>query len=135
MAKTQKDYIFAVGRRKTANARVRLYSKKGENKVNGKPIESYFPGELAKAEYLKPLRLTDTEEKFSFSAKIMGSGLSSQLDALIHGIARALSKADVDLYRPVLKSDGLLTRDPRQKERRKVGTGGKARRKKQSPKR
>ena len=131
----KKDYTYAVGRRKTATARVRLFQKKGDLLVNDIAIGQYFPGATATQRYLEPLKLTGTFEKFSFSAKVEGSGKSSQLDAVVHGLARALSKLDPETYRPVLKKQGLLTRDPRMKESRKVGTGGKARRKKQSPKR
>ena len=139
----KKNYTYAVGRRKTATARIRLYNSssvpavdgKHQLIVNGKPAEEYFPGELAKREYRKPFILTETLTKMSVSAVVKGSGKAGQLDAVIHGIARALALLDVENNRPALKSAGLLTRDPRAKERRKVGTGGKARRSKQSPKR
>lgn len=129
------DYVYAVGRRKTATARVRLYLKKGDLLVNGKAAGEYFPGDTASVKYMKPLKLTNTDGKFSFSAKVEGSGKSAQLGAVVHGLARALANHDTEAYRPVLKQEGFLTRDPRMKESRKVGTGGKARRKKQSPKR
>lgn len=137
------NYTYAVGRRKTANARVRLYKTssvpgvEGEVQllVNGKPAEQYFPGELAKQTYRRPFILTETLQKMSASAVVAGSGKNGQLDAVVHGIARALATLDVEKFRPVLKSAKLLSRDPRAKERRKVGTGGKARRSKQSPKR
>lgn len=137
------NYTYAVGRRKTATARVRLYKEatvpgdesKSQLLVNGKSAEVYFPGELAKGEYRKPFVLTDTLQKMSASVVVQGSGKSGQLDAVVHGLARALSAFDTDQFRPLLKKEGLLTRDPRAKERRKVGTGGKARRSKQSPKR
>lgn len=133
--KTKKDYIYAVGRRKTATARVRLFQKAGDLLVNGKAAGQYFQDELSSHQYLKPLKLTGTEGKFSFSAKVEGSGKKAQLGAIVHGLSRALAKLDVEAYRPILKTAGLLTRDDRMKESRKVGTGGKARRKKQSPKR
>ncbi len=140
MAKSSLAYTYAVGRRKTATARVRLYasaSVPGHDKVqmliNGKSAEVYFPGETAKFAYRQPFFLTDTLAKYSVSAVVAGSGKAGQLDAVVHGIARALSTLDRDAYRATLKSAGLLTRDSRAKERRKVGTGGKARRKKQSP--
>ena len=145
MTKTKKttkkrNYTYAVGRRKTATARIRLFKSKTvpETKsqliVNGKPVEEYFAGEENKSEYRKPFLLTNTLTKLSVSAKVQGSGKPSQLKAVIHGISRALIKED-EKHRPILKKEGLLTRDPRAKESRKVGTGGKARRKKQSPKR
>lgn len=135
-AKTsKKDFVYAVGRRKTATARVRLFLHSGDKVVNGKPVGHYFPGEIAKNHYLLPLVLTKTDDTFSFSAKIEGSGKHAQLEALVHGLSRALVLHDSQAYRPVLKQHGFLTRDARKRERRKVGTGGKARRQKQSPKR
>ncbi|MFZ5932954.1 MAG: 30S ribosomal protein S9 [Patescibacteria group bacterium] len=134
MAKKQ-NFVFATGKRKEAGARVRLFKGKGENLVNGVPLEKYFPTAIDKALFEKPFKLTQTEGEYYFTAKIKGSGKAGQLTALIHGVARALAAADKDKFRPPLKKAGLLTRDPREKERRKVGTGGKARREKQSPKR
>lgn len=131
----KRDYTYAVGRRKTATARVRLYQKTGDLLVNGLAAGEYFPGKLAVAKYLEPLKLTSTQNKFSFSAKVEGSGKQAQLEAVVHGLSRALSKLDPDTYRATLKQHGLLTRDPRMKEARKVGRGGSARAKKQSPKR
>ncbi len=131
-----KDYILAVGRRREAVARVRLYSKgSGIITVNAKPVEEYFTGSVNKIFYLKPLAVTDTVGKFDITVKVEGGGLSGQLGAMIHGIARALSSLNKEKYRSLLKKQGLLTRDPRTRQRRMVGTGGKARRKKQSPKR
>lgn len=141
-------YHEAVGRRKSAISRVRLYVPGKEktmllegNKgivgnifVNKRPITSVFAAAHEKIRYLEPLILTKSDERFIISAHIKGGGRSSQLDALIHSIARALEKVDEE-YRPILKKAGLLTRDARIRERRKVGTGGKARRQKQSPKR
>ncbi len=137
------NYTYAVGRRKTATARIRLYNSpsvpglEGQIQlvVNGKPAEQYFPGELAKQTFRRPFILTETLQKMSASAVVQGSGKNGQLDAVVHGLARALATVNVEKFRPVLKSAKLLTRDPRAKERRKVGTGGKARRSKQSPKR
>jgi len=131
----KKDYYYAVGRRKTATARVRLYHKKGDLIVNGLPAGKYFVQKNAPQRYLQPFTLTGTQDKFSFSVKVEGSGKNAQLEAVIHGISRALIKVDTSAYRSILKKAGLLMRDPRMKESRKVGTGGKARRKKQSPKR
>jgi small subunit ribosomal protein S9 len=128
------NYTFAVGRRRTASARVRLFRGKGENTVNGKPIEEVFSGVVAMAAWKKPFGLTETSEKFYVSIKVTGGGSNSQLEASVHGIARTLAKTKKE-YRDVLKQAGLLTRDARERERRMIGTGGKARRKKQSPKR
>lgn len=141
-------YYEAVGRRKSAVARVRLYIvtkqkeisvsdlkiKKGDIYVNKKLINQYFPGEVAKSKYTQPLKLTDNLDRFAISIQVKGGGKNGQLDAVVHGISRALELVDKS-YRPILKKKGLLSRDARVKERRKPGTGGKARRKKQSPKR
>lgn len=129
------SYFFAVGRRKTAVATVKLFvNGTGEMKVNQKPIEEYFRGNLAKYQYLLPFTITDTLNRFTVEAKIKGSGLSSQLAALVHAFSRALEKVDREKYRPLLKKQGLLTRDSRKKERKKPGLMG-ARTAKQSPKR
>lgn len=150
MAKKSPDikYYEAVGRRKSAVARVRLHIvdknkehavmglklNPGDIVINGISVDSYFPGIVAGEKYKLPFKLTETLDRFAVSALIKGSGKAGQLGAFIHGISRALQEADKGL-RPILKKRGLLTRDARVKERRKVGTGGKARRKKQSPKR
>jgi len=134
MAKKQ-TFIFAVGKRKTASARVRLFKGKGENLVNGIALEKYFPGPVNRVAWEKPFSLTDTKDKYYVSAKIAGSGKEGQLTALVLGIARTLILADPEKFKPALKKAGLLTRDSRIRQRRMVGTGGKARRKKQSPKR
>lgn len=129
------EYIEAVGRRKVASARVRLYTSKGDFVVNDKVVGAYF-GDIKNADsrYLLPFKITGTDQKFSVVAKISGSGIAAQLDALIHGISRALVEYNAE-FRPLLKDAGLLTRDDRMKETRKVGRGGSARRKRQSPKR
>lgn len=144
----KQGFIFAVGRRKEAVARVRLYKnanngvlwgekkvQKGEILVNGKPIQEYFSGKVAEVLYMEPFRVTNTVGKYILTIKVEGGGKSGQLDAAIHGISRALQLLDKEKFRPILKKKGFLTRDARVRERRKVGTGGKARRKKQSPKR
>lgn len=133
----KKDYIFAVGRRKESVARVRLYTNgdRGVITVNGQPVETYFPGSVAKVLYMEPFSFTKTNDAFMVTVKVAGGGKAGQLIAMVHGIARALSSCNKDKFRLILKRHGLLTRDPRVRERRKVGTGGKARRKKQSPKR
>jgi small subunit ribosomal protein S9 len=158
MAKKTKDlkYYEAIGRRKEAVACVRMYIpvkdkqasiktpgnkesevkiKAGDIYINAKPIEKLFPAEYEKASYLLPLKLTDNVGRFAISIFVNGGGRHSQLEAIVHGISRALNKADREGFRTLLKKQGLLTRDPRVRERRKVGTGGKARRAKQSPKR
>ncbi len=136
MARKKKiNYIYAVGRRRSASARVRLFKGKGKNLVNQQPIEKYFPGKINEEVWAKPFRLTETLGKYYVTVKVVGGGKNGQLGAVVHGIARALALANREKFRPPLKKAGLLTRDPRIRERRKVGTGGKARRKKQSPKR
>jgi len=131
----KKKYIPAVGRRRKAIARVRLFRGKGKILVNNLPIEKYFSGEVAKVTYLKPFQVTDTVGKYYATVKVIGSGKIGQLGAVVHGITRALDKENRELYHDALKKHKLLTRDPRKRERRKPGMGGKARRKKQSPKR
>lgn len=129
-------YIHAVGRRRSAVAKIRLYqAKTGGITVNDKPIEAYFPGEIAKKIYLEPLRTCNVIGKYLITIKVKGSGKMGQLGAVVHGLARILAKLDIEKFKPILKTRGLLTRDSRTRERRKVGMGGKARRKKQSPKR
>lgn len=139
MAKTKKSkkrkYTYAVGRRKQASARVRLFKGKGDIVVNDTPIEKYFPGAINKDVWSKPFRVADASDKYYVTVKVVGGGIKGQLDAVVHGMARALAEENKDKFRGPLKKAGLLTRDPRVRERRKVGTGGKARRKKQSPKR
>lgn len=133
--KKSPSFYFAVGRRKTAVATVKLFiNGSGEMSVNKKSIKEYFRGGLASYHYLLPFKVTDTLNRFTVEAKIEGSGLSGQLDALIHAISRALEKVDREKYRPLLKKQGLLTRDSRKKERKKPGLMG-ARKAKQSPKR
>lgn len=144
----KKDYVFAVGRRKEAVAQVRLYKSlrddfkwgvnelnKGDIYVNQKPIAEYFSGESARYTYTEPLRVANAQNKFTFTISVRGGGPSGQLEAVVAGIANALSKADPETFRPTLKRKGFLTRDARVRERRKVGMGGKSRRKLQSPKR
>ncbi|MDO8488326.1 MAG: 30S ribosomal protein S9 [bacterium] len=130
---TSKIITTAVGRRKTAIALVRLASGDGSITVNGLPAEKYFPGAMSKMHYEKPFKAAEVK-KYSVSAKVLGGGPNGQLDALVLGISRALVKAK-EGFRPLLRKEGLLTRDPRARQRRMVGTGGKARRQKQSPKR
>lgn len=127
--------IAAVGRRKEAVARVRLIQGKGAVTVNGKPIGEYFLGSVSQRIYQKPFEITNTLGKYAISIKVEGGGNASQLGAVVHGIARALAKLDGENLRTSLKKEGFLTRDARVKERRKYGRAGKARARKQSPKR
>lgn len=132
--KKQNKFISSHGARKEAIARIRLYSGKGEIIVNGKPIDQYFPGKVAKIKWKRPFNLLNVQDKYYATIKVKGSGKNSQLDAVIHGLSRALNTINPD-FRPTLKKAGLLTRDPRVKERRKYGLAQKARKGKQSPKR
>ncbi len=133
--KRKPNYTYAVGRRRSASARIRLFKGKGESLVNDQVISEYFPGKINKVKWEEPFKLADVVGKYYVTVKVVGGGKNGQLDAVVHGVARAFNKLDREKYRPALKKAGLLTRDARVRERRKVGTGGKARRKKQSPKR
>lgn len=124
---SNKKYTFAVGRRKTSTARVRLFKGSGNNLINGK--------EVTVALVEKPFKITNLIGKYYFTSKVVGGGVKSQLEATVHGVSRAIAKLDPEKYRVLLKKEGLLERDSRERQRRMVGTGGKARRKKQSPKR
>jgi small subunit ribosomal protein S9 len=117
----QERYHYGVGRRKTSVARVRLYPGNGQITVNGKSATEYFGGRAVyQADLGLPMQVTGTSERFDVRAKVVGGGVSGQVGAIRHGIARALARSDDEL-RPTLKSDKLLTRDPRAKERKKVG--------------
>lgn len=130
-----KDAVYAIGRRKTASARVKLFPGKQEILVNGQPASKYWPSASQKVRYQLPFKVTNTLNSYTATVKVYGSGLNGQVDAFVHAVARAFDKIDSKKYRPLLKKDSLLTRDSRMKETRKVGRGGKARFKKQSPKR
>jgi len=115
------QFYYGVGRRKTAVARVRLYPGEGNVIVNGKPARDHFGGrELHYLVMAEPFRVTGTTERFDVVATVVGGGVSGQAGAIRHGISRALVHVD-DTLRPTLKSAKLLTRDAREKERKKVG--------------
>lgn len=128
------DFIATVGRRKRSTARVRLFAGKGQTMVNGLPVGDYFK-DVPAFYFFKPFDLTDTVGKYYATVKVEGGGKVGQLGAFVHGLARALSLSAVEKFRKPLKAGGLLTRDPREKERRKPGLAQAARKKKQSPKR
>ncbi len=111
---------YGTGRRKTSVARVRLVPGEGNIIINGRSLMEYFGLKTLELIVKQPLNVTDTIGKYDVVAKVEGGGPSGQAGAIRHGIARALLKVDVD-YRPSLKKAGLLTRDPREKERRKYG--------------
>ncbi len=114
------QYYYGTGRRKTSTARVRLYPGEGAMVINGKPAAEYFSRDVDMIRALEPLRVTGTEQQFMISVMVEGGGITGQAGAIRHGIARALLAANPE-YRPPLKSAGLLTRDPRAKERKKPG--------------
>jgi small subunit ribosomal protein S9 len=115
--------FLGTGRRKTSVARVRLANGSGKVTVNGRPLENYFTTEVLRGLVLQPFNVTQTTNRFDVRINVRGGGPTGQAGAARHGIARALLNADVAL-RPVLKSNGLLTRDPRMKERKKYGQPG-----------
>ena len=114
---------YGTGRRKTASARVFLRPGAGEVKVNGRTLDNYFPNDVLKMIIKQPLLLTETAEKFDILVTVLGGGSAGQAGAIRHGISRALLEFNLEL-RDRLKSAGLLTRDPRKKERKKYGQKG-----------
>jgi len=114
---------YGTGRRKTSTARVYLRPGSGKITVNKREFNSYFPNEALQMIIRQPLRLTDTAEKFDILVNVDGGGNAGQAGAVRHGITRALMEYNSDL-RSTLKKAGLVTRDPRQKERKKYGQKG-----------
>jgi len=139
-------YYEGVGRRKSASCRVRLHIgtkaimvgektvAKGEIYINGKPVQEYFTGAVNAVLCTKPLAITDSQNRFSVTAHIIGGGNRAQLTAFTLALSKALLKVDTS-YRSLLKPHGLLTTDSRVRERRKAGLAQSARKEKQSPKR
>ncbi|HEY2084097.1 MAG TPA: 30S ribosomal protein S9 [Verrucomicrobiae bacterium] len=123
MADTKTSEFLGTGRRKTSIARVRLSSGTGKVTVNGRAFETYFPTDSLRMVVQQPLTLTGNVDKFDVRVNVTGGGPTGQAGAVRHGIARALLHADANL-RPSLKAEGLLTRDPRMKERKKYGQPG-----------
>ena len=115
-----KTVFYGTGRRKRSIARVRLVEGKGNITVNGKTLDEYFGTEVLKTIVRQPLSATETTAKYDVIAKVQGGGFTGQAGAIRHGIARALNEANSE-FRPTLKSNGYLTRDPRMKERKKYG--------------
>ena len=120
MAKKENIVFYCTGRRKNAIARVRLVEGTGKITINGKDIDEFFGLETLKVIVRQPLTVTNTSAKFDVIATVKGGGISGQAGAIRHGIARALNAANSE-YRPALKTNGFLTRDPRMKERKKYG--------------
>ncbi len=117
---TNEHYHFGLGRRKSAVARVRLYPGNGHVLINGKPVEQVITREFAREDMLSPLAVTEMLGAFNMQVKVEGGGISGWAGAIRHGLARALVAADEGYRRP-LRANGLLTRDPRVKERKKPG--------------
>ena len=116
-------HYYGTGRRKTAAARVFLKLGSGAMRVNDRPLDDYFPNEVLKMVIKQPLLVTETTEKFDIVATVEGGGSAGQAGAIRHGITRALMEYNIEL-RDRLKSAGLVTRDPRKKERKKYGQKG-----------
>ena len=120
MAKSEKIVYYGTGRRKSSIARVRLVEGSGKITINGKDIDKFFGMETLKVIVKQPLTVTNTASKYDVIASVKGGGFTGQAGAIRHGIARALNEANSE-YRPALKQNGFLTRDPRMKERKKYG--------------
>ena len=123
MYTSAKPYFYGTGRRKKSIARVRVYPGTGSITINGRDIDQYFGLETLKLIVNQPFTTTDTVGKFDIVANVRGGGISGQAGAIRHGVARALVTAD-EAFKPLLKKAGLLTRDPRMKERKKYGLKG-----------
>ncbi len=123
MAETKAPEFLGTGRRKTAVARVRLTTGSGKIIVNGRAFETYFPTDALRMQAALPLTITGNTEKFDARINVSGGGPNGQAGAVRHGIARALLVVDASL-RPALKAEGVLTRDPRMRERKKYGQPG-----------
>ena len=120
MAKKENVVFYGTGRRKSSVARVRLVEGNGKITINGKDIDEFFGLETLKVIVRQPLTVTNTTSKYDVICTVKGGGFTGQAGAIRHGIARALNEANQE-YRPALKSNGFLTRDPRMKERKKYG--------------
>ena len=120
MYASKKPYFYGTGRRKKSVARVRVYEGSGVITINGRDIDDYFGLDTLKLIVRQPMMVTDTMGKYDIVATVVGGGVSGQAGAVRHGLARALVKADENM-KPALKKAGLLTRDPRMKERKKYG--------------
>ena len=123
LPETKAPQNLGTGRRKSAVARVRLVNGTGKIVVNGRPFENYFPVDSLRMHALQPLTVTASTGKFDAQITVTGGGPNGQAGAVRHGLARALLTVDANL-RPILKAEGLLTRDPRMRERKKYGQPG-----------
>jgi len=115
--------LYATGKRKTAIARVWITPGSGKIEVNKQPLDEYFGVIYFEPKVARPFAVTETVNKYDVMATVKGGGKSAQVDALVHGISKALQELDSELRQP-LKKAGLLTRDPRSKERKKYGQRG-----------
>lgn len=131
--KVTKKYIYAKGRRKKSVATIRLFSGKGDDLINSKPVKGVYNTARELRELYLPLSVTELKGKYHFTSKVLGGGKAGQLDAIVLAISRALVKEDSDL-KAVLKQSNLMTVDSRRKERKKPGLK-KARKKEQYSKR
>lgn len=120
MYESKKAYFYGTGRRKHSVSRVRVYPGTGVITINGRDIEEYFGLDTLKTIVRQPFAVTSTEGKFDVICTVKGGGVSGQAGAIRHGIARAMLQNGEEM-RPLLKKAGLLTRDPRMKERKKYG--------------
>ncbi|MCI8760105.1 MAG: 30S ribosomal protein S9 [Clostridia bacterium] len=120
MAKKENIVFYGTGRRKSSVSRVRLVEGTGKITINGKDIDEFFGLETLKVIVRQPLTVTNTTSKYDVIVTVKGGGFTGQAGAIRHGIARALNEANSE-YRPALKQNGFLTRDPRMKERKKYG--------------
>jgi small subunit ribosomal protein S9 len=116
----KKNLIRATGRRKTAIASVRMFPGSGAITVNDRSLEEYFPRDTSRMRILEPFELTETKEQFDTIVNVRGGGIAAQADAVRHGISRALVGSS-EALRPALRRGGMLTRDPREVERKKYG--------------
>ncbi|MBA4150661.1 MAG: 30S ribosomal protein S9 [Verrucomicrobia bacterium] len=122
MAEKLQEFL-GTGRRKTSVARVRLAVGSGKITINGRAFENYFPTDTLRSVVIQPFTVTDSTSKYDVRVNVAGGGQTGQAGAVRHGIARALLEADIN-FRPSLKTNGLLTRDSRMKERKKYGQPG-----------
>ena len=120
MAKKENIVFYGTGRRKNAVARVRVMDGTGKITINNKDIDEFFGLETLKVIVRQPLTVTNTTDKYDVICSVQGGGFTGQAGAIRHGIARALNEANSE-FRPALKTNGFLTRDPRMKERKKYG--------------
>jgi small subunit ribosomal protein S9 len=114
------EIINTLGRRKTSVARVYLTKGTGKVTVNKKDVKEFFPLALLQAKIQQPFELTETKDQYDVTVNVQGGGVNGQAEAIRLGISRALVKVSED-FKPVLKADGLMTRDPRMVERKKPG--------------